>query len=64
MDKAPASTFRLVPNLIKEERLFKPLNDAITVRALYNASDIAFLVEVNDRTDSRPGGSVLAQLEN
>lgn len=63
-DKVPASTFRLVPNLIKEERLFKPLNDAVTVRALYNASDIAFLLEVNDRTDSRPGGPVLAQLEN
>ena len=60
--KAPATTLRLVPNIIKEERLFTPLNDAITVRALYNESEIAFLLEVNDRTDSRPGGPVVTQL--
>jgi DMSO reductase family type II enzyme heme b subunit len=60
--KAPATTLRLVPNIIKEERLFTPLNDAITIRVLYNDSEIAFLLEVNDRTDSRPGGPVLTQL--
>lgn len=63
-DKIPASTFRLVPNLIKGDRLFIPLNDAITVRVVYNDRDIAFLLEVNDRTESRPGGPVLAQLPN
>jgi DMSO reductase family type II enzyme heme b subunit len=56
--QAPATTFRLVPNVIKEKRLFTPLNDAITVQALYNDREIAFLLEVNDRTDSRPGGPV------
>ncbi len=56
--QAPGSTFRLVPNIVKEERLFAPLNDAVTVRALYNDSEIAFLLEVNDRTESRPGGPV------
>ena len=56
--QAPASSFRLVPNLIKGERLFTPLNDAITVRALYNEREIAFLLEVNDRTESRPGGAI------
>jgi len=60
--KAPATTLRLVPNIIKEERLFTPLNDAITIRVLYNDTEIAFLLEVNDRTDSRPGGPVLTQL--
>lgn len=60
----PASTFRLVPNVIKGERLFTPLNDAITVRVAYNERDIAFLLEVNDRTESRPGGAVLSQLPN
>jgi DMSO reductase family type II enzyme heme b subunit len=60
--KAPATTLRLVPNIIKEERLFTPLNDAITVRVLYNESEIAFLLEVNDRTESRPGGPVVSQL--
>jgi len=56
--QAPASTFSLVPNIVKEERLFTPLNTDITVRALYNDSDIAFLLEVNDRTESIPGGPV------
>ena len=62
--KVPASTFRLVPNIIKEDRLFTPLNDAISVRALYNENEIAFLLEVNDRTESRPGGEVMSQLED
>ena len=61
-DKALPSTFRLVPNIIKEGRLFTPINDAITVRAMYNERDIGFLLEVNDRTESRPGGEVLSQL--
>ncbi|MEE9124023.1 MAG: c-type cytochrome, partial [candidate division NC10 bacterium] len=61
-EKAPASTFRLVPNIMKKERLFTPLNDAVTVRVLYNDREIAFLLEVNDRTDSRPGGPVATQL--
>lgn len=58
-NQAPAVTFRLVPNIIKEERLFTPLNDAITVRALYNDEEIAFLLEVNDPTESIPGGPVI-----
>jgi DMSO reductase family type II enzyme heme b subunit len=58
----PATTLRLVPNIIREERLFTPLNDAISVRVLYNDSEIAFLLEVNDRTDSRPGGPIVTQL--
>jgi len=61
-EQAPASTFRLVPNVVKGERLFTPLNGTITVRAVYNEREIAFLLEVNDRTDSRPGGPVMSQL--
>ena len=57
-NNAPATTVRLVPNLIKEERLFTPLSDAITARVLYNQDDIAFLLEMGDRTDSRPGEPV------
>ena len=60
--EVPASTFRLVPNIIKEERLFTPLNDTISVRVLYNQSEIAFLLEINDRTESIPGGAVMTQL--
>lgn len=63
-NKALPSTFRLVPNVVKEERLFTPVNDAITVRAVYNDREIAFLLGVNDRTESRPGGEVLSQMPN
>jgi len=60
--QAPAVTLHLVPNIIKEERLFTPLNDAVTVRTLYNEKDIAFLLEVNDRTQSRPGDGYFTEL--
>ncbi|MEA3278264.1 MAG: c-type cytochrome, partial [Pseudomonadota bacterium] len=38
------TTLHLVPNIIKEERLFTPLNDAVTVRVAYNEKDVAFLL--------------------
>ncbi len=63
-NKAPGTTLRLVPNIIKEERLFTPLADAITVRVLYNAQEITFLLEVNDRTDSRPGEAICEILQD
>ena len=51
-------SFRLVPNIIKGERHFTPLSDAVSVRAVYNEEHISFLLELNDRTDSRPGEEV------
>ncbi|MCP3686805.1 MAG: c-type cytochrome [Gammaproteobacteria bacterium] len=51
-------TFRLVPNIIKAERHFTALSNSVSVRAVYNEKDISFLLEVNDRTDSRPGEEV------
>jgi len=60
--QAPAVTLHLVPNIIKEDRLFAPLNDAITVRALYNNKEIAFLLELDDRTHSRPGDRYFSDL--
>ncbi len=63
-DEAPAVTLPLVPNIIKNDRLFTPLNDDITVRVLYNADEIAFLLEVDDRTDSRPGEKVSTQIQD
>jgi DMSO reductase family type II enzyme heme b subunit len=62
--QAPAVTLQLVPNIIKEERLFTPLNDAVTVRALYNDKEIAFLLEVADRTESRPGIEYFTELQD
>lgn len=62
--EAPAVTLHLVPNIITEARLFTPLNDALTVRALYNDKEIAFLLEVNDRTMSVPGDRYFSELQN
>lgn len=56
--QAEPITLRLAPNIIKEDRLFTPLSEAITVRALYNRDEIAFLLELEDRTDSRPGEEI------
>jgi len=56
--QASPVAFRLVPNIVKAERHFTPLADAVSVRAVYTDEQIAFLLEVNDRTDSRPGEEV------
>ena len=52
---APITTLVLQPNIIKGDRLFTPLNDAVSVRVLYDAESLAFLLEIADRTHSRPG---------
>ena len=60
----PGISMHLIPNVIKEERLFRPLANAITVRVLYNTEKIAFLLEIHDRTDSRPGETVCELLQD
>ena len=57
-DAAPAMTFMMAPNVIKEPRLFTALNEFVTVRALYNDSDLAMRVDVDDRTYSVPGSAL------
>jgi len=58
-DESWASTeptsFLLVPQIIAAERFFTPSNDTITVRAMYNDDEVAFLLEWDDRTKSIPG---------
>ena len=54
-EKTAPTTFYLVPQIIGEERFFKPSNDTITVRAMYNDKTIALLMEWDDRTKSIPG---------
>lgn len=49
------TTLVMIPNLYSDPRLYTPLNDSISVRAIYNADNIAFLLEMDDRTFSRPG---------
>ena len=61
---APQVSLRMVPNIIKEDRLFTPLNNAVSVRVLYNEQEIAFLLEINDRTDSRPGEPVSVGIQD
>ncbi len=48
-------TFPLVPNVIKEPRLFHSLNDTVTVRVLFNDEALALRLDVDDRTLSVPG---------
>jgi len=61
-EKSTPTTFYLVPQLIAEERYFKPSNDTITVRALYNDKAIAMLLEWDDRTRSIPGDETAEKL--
>ncbi|MGI9383345.1 MAG: c-type cytochrome, partial [Methyloligellaceae bacterium] len=54
-EKAAPITFPLIPNIIKEPRLFFSLNDSVTVRALFNGEEIAIRLDIDDRTYSVPG---------
>ena len=60
-ETAPAMTFAMSPNIIKEPRLYFSLNDMVTARALYNDSDIAMRVDVDDRTYSVLGHELEAR---
>ncbi len=53
--KAPARTFLLAPNIIKDPRLYTSQNHMVTVRALVNKADVAIRLDVDDRTFSVPG---------
>ena len=63
-ENAPAVSLHLSPNIVRQAHLTTPLNDAVTVRVLYNDEDIAFLLEINDRTDSRPGEKVSMRVQD
>ena len=63
-DTIPVTRIRLVPNIIKDERLFTPLSESVAVRVAYDETDVAFLLEVDDRTDSRPGEPVATQIHD
>ncbi|MBI4378825.1 MAG: c-type cytochrome [Nitrospinae bacterium] len=61
-NNAPSTAFFMIPQIIAKERFFTPTNDGITVRALFNAKEIAFLLEWDDRTKSVPGDSEAEKL--
>ena len=54
-EESEPSTFFLVPQILAKNRFFTPSNDTITLRALYDDSTIAILLEWDDRTRSIPG---------
>lgn len=54
-DKAGYRSFYMVPQIIAKERHFTPSLDSISAKAVYNDSEIAILVEWDDRTKSLPG---------
>jgi DMSO reductase family type II enzyme heme b subunit len=54
-DKAPPSTFFMVPQIVGKTRFFTAANDTVSVRALYNDKKVALHLEWDDRTKSIPG---------
>lgn len=54
-DTAELTTFMLVPQIFEKERVFSYSNDTITVSAFYNETEIAMMLEWDDRTRSIPG---------
>lgn len=59
---AKPSDLHLFPQIMVKERLFKPTLGSITVRALYNGLEIAFLLEWDDPTESVPGVELAEEL--
>ncbi|MBI5561572.1 MAG: c-type cytochrome [Deltaproteobacteria bacterium] len=52
--KTAYASFFLTPQIIAGDRLYAPALDAISIKAVYNEKDIAFLVEWDDRTEGIP----------
>lgn len=61
-EKGESSAFHLIPQIIAKERHFTPTITDISVKALYNNKEVAFLLEWGDRTKSIPGDSKAQEL--
>ena len=61
-EKAEAVTFPVVPQIIAKERHFTPTITDISVKALYNEKEAAFLLKWDDRTKSMPGDAKAMEL--
>ncbi|MBW7957902.1 MAG: c-type cytochrome [Deltaproteobacteria bacterium] len=53
-DSAPEANYFLFPQIIAGEKAFTPSLNSISVKALHNGKEAAFLLEWNDPTNSRP----------
>ncbi|MBT6095281.1 MAG: c-type cytochrome [Rhodospirillaceae bacterium] len=60
-DMAAPTAFSMVPNIIKEPRLYWSLNDTVVARVLFNDTDVAIRLDVDDRTYSVPGDKLEKQ---
>lgn len=56
------TAYPLVGQIIAKERFFTPSVEEITVKAVYNDKEIAFLLEWDDRTKSIPGDAKAQEL--
>jgi DMSO reductase family type II enzyme heme b subunit len=54
-ERAPYTSFYMVPQIVAGERHFTPSVNSISVKALYNDSSMAILLEWDDRTETTPG---------
>lgn len=54
-DNSELTTFMMVPQVFEKERVFTYTNDTVTVSAFYNDTELAMLLEWDDRTRSIPG---------
>ncbi|MBT4934116.1 MAG: c-type cytochrome [Rhodospirillaceae bacterium] len=54
-DTAELTTFMMVPQIFEKERVFTYSNDTITLSAFYNETELAMMLEWDDRTRSIPG---------
>lgn len=61
---AEITTFMMVPQIVGADRFFTPANDTVTVSALYNETEIAFLLEWDDRTRSVVGDEDAAKISD
>jgi DMSO reductase family type II enzyme heme b subunit len=60
--EARPTTYLLLPQIIAKDRFFTPSNDTITVRAVYGDTELALLLEWDDRTKSIPGDPKAAEI--
>jgi len=63
-DEAEPVTFALLPQIIAKQRFFTPSNDTITVRAIYNDTELALLLTWDDRSRSLPGDAKAAEISD
>ncbi|HBG46443.1 MAG TPA: hypothetical protein DDW94_05570 [Deltaproteobacteria bacterium] len=53
-DRAGYATYHLFPQIIAGERAYTPSLNSVSIKAVYDQSDIAFLIEWDDPTNSMP----------